>query len=1368
MDALRNALLDYTRARDSAAYALALEKLREVGHDLRDASEQDSRECFAFNASPPKAVLSLPELPNSCFSASAFSIWVWVRLEESPASAANQLICSFDGPSTAIDMIVVSRVVSLRVTTSKGGCVALQARAPLAARRWHLLMFEHVAPTRRMLSFSRAGSAGGTARLYIDGALELEGPLDFPTPTSSLRRCHVGSRANPTHSAQEHDQVLQGQIAELVQLPTQTGADAAAEAASLLRLEPRMTLHEAAMRCGLKPSVALHPQAFSLMNAAAIDTAQLGAVASNAPSAPAELGILVERPSDVRVAIASVGGVSVPLLLIGRLQLPPRASAFDDDVPASLPDPDGGGDLAELLSILNETLRRRPFMYAQYHRQDGGALLAWLLLKAPPQQLTVGVVERLEELIDGVHAMLELVVPPLERSLALVERSTSRRTRGDGSPASSSAASVAAAVALAAPLTVDSASTLRELHARLEMCCLCDFRIWARASVEVQLAHLRNLQRRVARATASTAPTAPPPARAAGGASPWAGASESGRAAAAATADGGDGAPLRKVLSVRHVLDALRTLYSRAACSRLSAGEFVAVRREIAALAATLEPTADDVSAILTRLAEIRDPAPRIALLQMLSCWLARGGDTDHGGVSESDGGADEATESGGGGGASMRSSGSSWSLTRLKRSNSDSDAEPTRRRAASNGGGGSDVPGACQLTLDGIDHAGGVACLMAQLTPPMADLREAALAAIGAYLRCNPPSITAEVEERLVALLTVTWLKSERGAFMSDGVCAALLRIACAAAEPTRLLQRSRIPHVLVSSLPECSAACRCAALQSLLVLVEGAGGAGSATVLLSDPVNAVHLVDCARRLCDAPPRNEGSVGAALGVCTNFGEVYVSLVLGTARASSPSPPTTPNERAADRRAAQLALRILARLLRHALDLADGWYLLPLLHALLDERHAPAVTSHALLTLCCRALGSLEAPLLSGELPPFEGAQPTDVSGATSQREGPAAAELPTSRRPGPFWANLAHFLHCLDQLLLRSHAVWLAGGAVGHGDAGIGIGALGPSALTLGDELLSAGAAHHLIGALVCFAHSLSHPLRTKDRPPSPPPPVPPPHAASSSSSMAERQRRSPLNHLSADVSTFRMVLQWLVSAIQAGWQGGARALDASPLALPVQLLLQLAAPLYLPHASATLVLASLVSLGAQRPGVATPLLTRLIYARGPTGNTWEELLPGCSAISTRSPRSSAAPSPDRRPPPAPEADPSPSPSPSAAAAADPTSSAGADTTPPPSRRESFSGGDGALEFRRYLQTEAAQCAHGEVRDSQAAAARAWATAVREDLDGMRSQLREREMEAQLLQPSPSRPPASPTSPPMATSSSPVSVSMIGAAAMW
>ena len=242
---------------------------------------------------------------------------------------------------------------------------------------------------------------------------------------------------------------------------------------------------------------------------------------------------------------------------------------------------------------------------------------------------------------------------------------------------------------------------------------------------------------------------------------------------------------------------------------------------------------------------------------------------------------------------------------------------------------------------------------------------------------------------------------------------------------------------------------------------------------------------------------------------------------------------------------ARLAVGVLGSVLHHALELPNGWRLLPLVHALLDEPGPPALTSHILMLLCCRTLGSIEYSLLSNSLPPHTapstassarvrgpsalaqpysrqtGVGPTPAQGAGTSRHSATSASsscLDSSTaasgsgsgiasgtssvssalaewfderdggardgEPSPFWANLRHFLLCLDLLLLRSHAVWLAGGTIGLGAEGLGVGALGPSGLTMGDELLTPGAASHLVNALIHLTQHLDAPLQPSTAP--------------------------------------------------------------------------------------------------------------------------------------------------------------------------------------------------------------------------------------------------------------------------------------------
>ena len=156
-----------------------------------------------------------------------------------------------------------------------------------------------------------------------------------------------------------------------------------------------------------------------------------------------------------------------------------------------------------------------------------------------------------------------------------------------------------------------------------------------------------------------------------------------------------------------------------------------------------------------------------------------------------------------------------------------------------------------------------------------------------------------------------------------------------------------------------------------------------------------------------------------------------------------------------------------------------------------------------------------------------------------------------------------------------------------------------------------------------------------------------------------------SPLTYLSSDAPSFRTLIQWLISAVRMSWAHGARSIDSAPLALPVQLLLRLTAPVSLPHATATLVLATLVALTHQRPDEAAPLLARLINAPGPNGDRWFELLPGDATYSLHEVADEAV------------------------------------------VRLS------ASRVRTFAQADAVQRAHGEVRDLQAVAVVEWSSSL-------------------------------------------------------
>ena len=113
---------------------------------------------------------------------------------------------------------------------------------------------------------------------------------------------------------------LHGAISELLLLPTTTGADVAADAARQLRLEPRIALHEAAVRSGARPTLSLHPAALTLHGSGvALGASQLGARDASDDDPRSAACVRVHRSVDPRDAIVGMGGVRVPLLRIGQL-----------------------------------------------------------------------------------------------------------------------------------------------------------------------------------------------------------------------------------------------------------------------------------------------------------------------------------------------------------------------------------------------------------------------------------------------------------------------------------------------------------------------------------------------------------------------------------------------------------------------------------------------------------------------------------------------------------------------------------------------------------------------------------------------------------------------------------------------------------------------------------------------------------------------------------------------------------------------------------------------------------------------------------------------------------------------------------------
>ena len=201
----RSAISAYTASHDVRALeTLACEAA---------ASSPQPRAYFSFPAEPSENLLSLPDLQGPCFGSSSYSMWAWLRLEpDAQPSGASRLVCALHGSGQSVEIILINSVLSVRVTNPKGGCAALQAGSPLGLSTWYLLMIEHSAPQRRLLPFARSHGSG-TLRMFVDGALALEGPLDFPTPTSALRQFHVGSRSVGAADSMSSDSIAKVALA---------------------------------------------------------------------------------------------------------------------------------------------------------------------------------------------------------------------------------------------------------------------------------------------------------------------------------------------------------------------------------------------------------------------------------------------------------------------------------------------------------------------------------------------------------------------------------------------------------------------------------------------------------------------------------------------------------------------------------------------------------------------------------------------------------------------------------------------------------------------------------------------------------------------------------------------------------------------------------------------------------------------------------------------------------------------------------------------------------------------------------------------------------------------------------------------------
>ena len=544
-----------------------------------------------FNFSSASSGAEALELATPCLGLSSYSLWAWVKLDAQPAKEAVEprLIFALHGGGQSVELVVNDLRLSVQVS-QKGTLSALQCEKPLTAGTWHLIMCDHAAPPRRLLPFMRGQMDNGVLRMFVDGLMVSEGPLLFPSPTSGLRKCRVGSADS------DGTRALNGQLAELVVLPSATDPDTAAEAVAMVGMAPCLTLHEAAQRCVLKPSLCIHPHAISLP----------GDAAALPPRLP--LNTMVVHTQDVRDELVALGGVRVPLLLIGRLQpledLPDEATSHGRRRGSSADGLGSGRQLTEnpmsltsLLIVLQALVCHRPAAQAQMQACNGAAVLGSLLRKVPTSQLTQVALQQLESLIDAISAMADTLqhakrqMPGGRASVGIAALSSSGSSRESaaalGSLPSSSSATLGSGnmSALLVPVAGEAPTVPTQvMHDQLVLCCLCDFRIWARASADVQMAHLRMLKRRV---------------QAAGGA-----------------------APLLSALTVQHVLDALRGQYTGRTGQLLTRVELRAVRSEAAALAGALTPTVSDAWTLVQSLRASKETLQAAPLLEVMAAWI--------------------------------------------------------------------------------------------------------------------------------------------------------------------------------------------------------------------------------------------------------------------------------------------------------------------------------------------------------------------------------------------------------------------------------------------------------------------------------------------------------------------------------------------------------------------------------------------------------------------------------------------------------------------------------------------------------------------------------------------------------------------------
>ncbi|KAL1507045.1 hypothetical protein AB1Y20_007907 [Prymnesium parvum] len=952
---------------------------------------------------------------------------------------------------------------------------------------------------------------------------------------------------------------------ELLLLPPAISTITVEAAAAYLKLEPQVSLREAAQHLSLRHTPLL---------------------LAEAPPPAAFSAPLVGRRFDVRDALVTAGGARMLLLLIGRLQL---GAARDATAPRAL---------ALFLRLLRLLLWQRPTAqqqarrcsschplapHATRHTQrttrdllldcDGVQMLGWLLLKLPPAHLSTDAVSELEMLL------LEPDAPPHARP---AEAAAAASADAGGKPPTHSPS--AEAEPLRSPRL--SRATLRpELRAHLLEFVLCDMRIWARAAFGVQRAHIA-LLRRASRADQLASPSQP---------------------------------PVASVLSVRLLLDALRKSYAykppvETGKRLLGAAELRIIRSELALLASEMTPSTAEVHLLVTQLHEGKDLAAKVQLVEIIDRWLRMSPD-----FIDVDGGdlAPECGSSDSFGGGSAHGGSVYFNAREDAREVARKLVKLESRAALPIPGGDSSAlrqlsqvasaveEVAQRVVVSVLDNRGGVYVLLGPVLAPHTELREASIHALAAYVRlASAGSQIADVDGVVDQLA-----HSFEGQPLSRSTCNALFLLA---ASPGKVNQLGSKPAVwlLLKLLPAASRGVQRFALRKLLRLVTyGRHAAHNASMLLNNEAfdgdrmfffcchQVVELILLQTRDARTSASDLGGVRAphtwaSLTVSENAGRAHVSLMLIPRRgldgrtgrervcsdASEDGEVSAEDSDGSDGMAEglQLGLRLLAALLCHGLYIREGWKLLPLLSTLLDRRQLGAQATRILFIVCCRVLSRITPALSKLQLP------------SVRQSGGP----LPASSA-ALLGENLLNFLHTLDLFLLRSDRVW----SVHDGS----------------HEVRTVGASEelHLLAALVDVIDALNSSDTT---------PPPPPNSAalgarvgqafgatarSSSSSTA-------MMRLCGEAEHFRLFVQWLLKTLLLNWSDAAYSHGSRALARPFQLLFLLLAPVSSRHATPPLVLAVIGAISRlPTPANAMPLVMQLLHTPGPSGDVWHKLLP-------------------------------------------------------------------------------------------------------------------------------------------------------------